>query len=66
MRNDKVIYKLTIEDIQYTAEDDIGRKLTDEEIKKILPDIEKNITWNDAISIAIMNHIDCLNKVEEE
>ncbi len=49
MRSSKKFYSLTIEDIQYVAEDCLERSLTDEEIAEVIPEIEDRIPWYDAI-----------------
>ncbi len=50
---DKIIYQLTIEDIQNVAEENFGRKLKSKEINKILDPIADRIPWYDAIYDAI-------------
>ena len=50
---DKIIYQLTIEDIQNVAEENFGRKLTSKEINKILDPVVDRIPWYDAIYDAI-------------
>ena len=55
MKANKVIYALTIEDIQKVAEETLGRELRDKEIKSILDSIAENIPWYDAIENAINN-----------
>lgn len=46
---DKVIYQLTIEDIQNVADDFLGRFLTINEIELIEGKIGDNIDWYSAI-----------------
>jgi hypothetical protein len=58
---DKIIYQLTIEDIQNVAEENFGRKLTSKEINKILYPIADRIPWYDAIYDAIKEKL----KIEE-
>ena len=53
MRKDKVIYKLTVEDIQNVALETLDRTLTDEEINKIIDPIVEKIPWYDAIQDVI-------------
>ncbi len=57
MRSDKIIYKLCIADIQTVALETLDRKLTDDELNKILEPIADKITWYDAIDDAIREHI---------
>jgi hypothetical protein len=50
---DKIIYSLSIEDIQTVALEEMDRELTAKEIKKIEDLIAENINWCDAILDAI-------------
>ena len=54
----KIIYQLTIEDIQNVAEENFGRKLTSKEINKILDPIADKIPWYDAIYDAIKEKLE--------
>ncbi len=53
MKNNKIIYSLTVEDIQTVANQEIERDLSSDEIKKIIEPIGENIKWYDAIADAI-------------
>jgi hypothetical protein len=53
MKNNKVIYALTIDDIQTVANEAIDRDLSPEEIKKIMAPIAEKINWYDAIEDSI-------------
>ena len=53
MRTDKTVYKLIIEDLQNTAIEDIGRKLTNEEIKQVEEELGNFVDWSGAISATI-------------
>jgi hypothetical protein len=53
MRNNKIIYKIVIEDIQNVALETLDRTLTDEEINKIIDPIVEKIPWYDAIQDVI-------------
>jgi hypothetical protein len=53
MRNNKIIYKIVIEDIQNVALETLDRTLTDEEINKIIDPIAEKISWYDAIQDVI-------------
>jgi hypothetical protein len=55
---DKIIYQLSVEDIQNVAEENFGRKLTSKEIKKVLDPIADRITWYDAIYNAIKDTLE--------
>lgn len=58
MKNNKIIYSLTVEDIQSVAEQEINRELTAKEIKKIEDLIAENISWYDAVADAICEKIE--------
>ena len=49
----KVIYQLTIEDIQDVAMQELDRELTKEEVKKLIDPIAEKIPWYDAIADSI-------------
>lgn len=54
---DKVIYQLTIEDLQRVALDTLGRELTTTEINLIEEKFAENINWYGAIQSAINENI---------
>lgn len=56
MQKDKVIYQLTVEDVQTVANDLLNRDLSQKEILEIEDEISKNIGWYDAIEDAIVSH----------
>lgn len=51
---DKIIYSLTEKDVQTVAEQEIGRKLSSEEINAIMDDVADKINWYDAIANSIL------------
>lgn len=53
----KIIYQLTVEDIQTVAQQELERKLTKNEIKSIEDVIAEKIKWYDAIVDAINEKI---------
>lgn len=53
MKNNQIIYSLTVEDIQTVATREIKRNLSQDEIKKITDAIAEKINWYDAISDSI-------------
>ncbi len=57
MNNNKVIYRLKIEDVQNVALEEYGRKLTDEELEKVEENLGDYIKWYDLIEITIENHV---------
>lgn len=54
---DKIIYQLTVEDLQNVANDELNRDLTEEEIKLLEDKIGDYVDWYEIISSAISNHI---------
>ncbi len=65
MRSDKIFYSLCMQDIQDVALDTLDRKLTEEEIKKVLDPIADKISWYDAIQDAIVSKFGWGKKEEE-
>ena len=57
MKSSKIIYLLTIEDVQTVANDEIGRNLSANEIEKIKDSIAEKINWYDAIAYSINEKI---------
>ena len=57
MKKNKIIYQLTVEDIQDVANEELERDLSPEEIEKIKWVIAEKINWYDAISDAITEKI---------
>ena len=53
MKETDEFYALSIEDIQTVAEEVCDRKLTDSEIKKVIPRIDDYMPWFDVIELAI-------------
>jgi len=56
MKN-QIIYELTIEDIQYVAQQELERDLTLDEINKIKNKIGDKINWYDSIADTISETI---------
>jgi DNA replicative helicase MCM subunit Mcm2 (Cdc46/Mcm family) len=57
MKNNKIVYKLTNEDVQIVALEEIQRKLSNKEIEKIKDVIAQKIDWYDVISQSICEEI---------
>lgn len=53
MRKNKIIYSLCIGDIQDVAEDNLNRKLTEDELKKVVNRVGDYISWYDAIELTL-------------
>lgn len=58
MKNSKIIYSLTVGDIQTVSQETLDRKLSDKEIKIILDPIAEKINWYAAIADSINEKID--------
>ena len=54
---DKVIYQLTVEDLQNVANEELQRNLTEEELKLLEEKIGDHIDWHGAIHSAIIQNI---------
>ena len=52
----KIIYQLTVTDIQTVAEQELNRKLKKEEILQLEDTIAENIDWYGAILFAFQEH----------
>lgn len=57
INQDKVIYQLTIEDLQRVATEILERDLTENELKIIENKISDNIDWYKAIEDTILQNI---------
>ena len=55
MRRNKIIYSLCIADLQDVAEDELNRKLTEDELKRVVDKVGDYISWNDAISLTFLD-----------
>lgn len=53
MKNSKIIYSISEEDLQRVAIEEIGRRISKEEIEKIIPLFEEKINWYEAITNSI-------------
>lgn len=58
MKKTKIIYSLNEEDIQTVALQELERKLSPEEIKKVIPVIEQKINWYESIADSINENIE--------
>jgi hypothetical protein len=62
----KVVYQITIEDVQEVALQELDRELTEEEVKKLIDPIAERISWYDAIADAINEHFGYLEDNKDE
>ncbi len=53
MKNKKIIYSLTVEDIQTVAAQELERKLSSDEIQELVETIAEKVNWYDAIADSI-------------
>ncbi len=51
--NNDIFYSLSIEDIQFVAQEELERNLTEKEIETVKDLVESQINWYDAIANAI-------------
>lgn len=54
MKQDKIIYRLHVSDIQEIAEQDLEREITRAELKKVIELVPNYINWAEAISYTFM------------
>ncbi len=52
--NNDIFYSLNIEDIQFVAQEELERNLTEKEIETVKDLVESQINWYDAIANAIL------------
>lgn len=64
-KKNKVIYQLTMEDINTVATEIIGRELSAGEIKKLIDPIAESVPWFEIIENNIREYLE-LEEVEEE
>ncbi len=57
MKKHKIVYSLNVEDIQTVSQQELERKLTNNEIKIIENSIAEKINWYEAIATAINEKI---------
>ncbi len=55
--NSKIIYSLNTEDVQNVAEQELGRKLREKELKIVEDKIGDYIDWFEAINMTIIDNI---------
>lgn len=53
----KIVYSISIEDIQTVAQQEFGRTLTQPEIEIISEKLGNNLSWYDAIQNTINQHL---------
>jgi len=51
----RIVYSLNVEDLQTVAENELNRKLNDEEIEYIENNLYKCIDWYQAIELTLMD-----------
>ncbi len=57
MRKDKIIYAVNIADVQEVAQEELGRTLTDRQLKVAEDKIGDQFNWYEAIASVISMHI---------
>lgn len=57
MDTSKIIYLINLEDVQNVAEEKLGKKLTDNELKIIEDKIGDYTDWYGAIDMAMQNEV---------
>lgn len=57
MREDKIIYAISVEDVQQVAQMEMNRDLTDSELKIVEVNIGDQFDWFEAIASVIQTRI---------
>ena len=57
MRKDKIIYSINCEDVDHVAQEELGRTLTDCELKIVEHKIGDRFDWYGAIAWVISEHM---------
>ena len=65
MKRSTILYSLNVQDAQTVSFDIIERKLTNDELKKLIDLIPENINWYEAIEYAIYKLLNIENDEEE-
>jgi len=60
--DERIVYSVNIEDIQTVAQEELGRRLTSKELKRIEDNLGDYIGWSEAIAQAILFHIKIAEK----
>ena len=50
MKKDKIIYSLTLEDVQTVAEQELNRRLSEKELKAVEDKLSVYIAWYESIT----------------
>lgn len=53
----KIIYHLSVDDVQNVSEEELGRPLNEREFEVICNNLGDQINWYDAIAVTINNYI---------
>jgi ADP-dependent phosphofructokinase/glucokinase len=57
MRSKRIIYSLNVGDIQHVAQEELERKLSDQELQEVIDRIGDYVNWYDSIEMAIHDKI---------
>ena len=58
MDGNRIIYSLNVEDVQNVASEELGRSLSDKELRIVEDRIGDHIDWFEAIALAISAYIE--------
>ena len=53
MKKDQIVYSIKASEVKQVAEEELNRKLTDEEMKQITGRIGDYINWREAVSFTL-------------
>ena len=62
-KNERIVYSLSVQDLQDVAEEYLGRKLSGKEVAGVEKNLWRYLDWNESIQFAIDHY---LQQVERE
>jgi hypothetical protein len=57
MRRDRIIYSINVEDVQTVAQEELGRPLSDHELRTIVHRLGDYLDWYEAVASVLANHL---------
>ena len=58
MKREQIIYSITVEDVQRIARQELGREVTDNELKLVEEKLGDQLDWFGAIATILEQHIE--------
>jgi len=57
MRRDRIIYYINVEDVQTVAQEELGRRFSDHELRIVVHRLGDYLDWYEAVSCVVANHL---------